>query len=205
MRNHRHEPALGAFVERYVTPGRRYLRLGGGMFRFTAEEKAVFGRSLAEDALLITDDDLEMLFGYEWRAQRTAAWLAALPRRDVHRARLRELVLTGNGEHTGASYCFALARFGKEPDALILVEYLRTHRGGATSSFAMGALAHLDQLLGTDHGTQILDIDDQRWHRTQSAPGRQDFVDRIRAEIAARCTFADDCMALVEQPPFPER
>ncbi|QRP48220.1 hypothetical protein I6J71_10260 [Amycolatopsis sp. FDAARGOS 1241] len=65
MRGHRNDPALGVVVERYVTPGRRHLHLGGHMLDFEPAVRAEFGRSPAEDALRITDDDLETLFGDE--------------------------------------------------------------------------------------------------------------------------------------------
>ncbi|MEU4670757.1 DUF6000 family protein [Amycolatopsis sp. NPDC023774] len=202
MRNHRHEPALKAVVETYVTPGRRYLQLVNTPFLSDPAARQTFGRALAGDSVRITDDELALLLGYEWRAQLTASWLVAFARRAAHRERIGELLLANERIYAGRGFCFALARFGTEADARLLVDYLhaflpRTDRGEQDS--AMGALAYLDVLLGTDHAAQFLADNGPwaRWLRARCPPERADVpvsLDQFREVIQTQCSYADHCM-----------
>ncbi|MFJ2217324.1 DUF6000 family protein [Streptomyces sp. NPDC087864] len=55
MIRHPHDDAeLPALVRRYVTPERRYLKLGGGLLRMQGPEYDRFMRDLCEDAGLST-------------------------------------------------------------------------------------------------------------------------------------------------------
>ncbi|MET7998732.1 DUF6000 family protein [Amycolatopsis sp. NPDC005232] len=202
MRNHRHEPALNAAVETYVTPGRRYLKLNHTPFGSDQAENRNIGRTLAEDSVRITDEELELLFGYEWRAQLTASWLVAFARREAHRERIGELLLANERIYAGRGYCFALARFATEEHARLLVDYLRAflpHTDRGEQDAAMGALTYLDGLLGTTHAAQFLGENGAwaPWLRERFPPQRADewaALDHFHDVIAARCAFADECM-----------
>ncbi|MEV0066703.1 DUF6000 family protein [Amycolatopsis sp. NPDC050768] len=202
MRDHRHEPALNAAVETYVTPGRRYLQLLNTPFLSDPAQRQAFGRALAEDSVRITDDELELLLGYEWRAQLTASWLVAFARRAAHRERIGELLLANKRIYAGRGFCFALARFGTEEDARLLVDYLhaflpRTDRGEQDS--AMGALSHLDARLGTEHSARFLGETGlwSRWLHAKFPPDRADVpvsLDQSRDVIRTQCSYADHAM-----------
>ncbi|WIX83190.1 DUF6000 family protein [Amycolatopsis carbonis] len=209
MRIHRHEPALNAVVETYVTPGRRYLQLVNTPFLSDPAVRQPFGRALAEDAVRVTDGELELLLGYEWRAQLTASWLVAFARRAAHRERIGELLLANERAYAGRGFCFALARLGTEADARVLVDYLhaflpRTDRGEQDS--AMGALTYLDGLLGTDHAAQFL-ADNGPWARWLHARFPLDLadvpvsLDQSRDLIADQCSYADQCMKALPSAP----
>ncbi|MFD9950424.1 DUF6000 family protein [Nonomuraea sp. NPDC059023] len=151
-------------VRRYVATGRgsvrRYLQLMG-MFMLMPDRKLLrFGRSLARDARRVSDDELEFLLDFEWRSKYTAAWLISLDRRTQFRDRLGELLLESQYVYAGNAYCLALARFGEERDAEILVSYLERYLPRVECMYdqddAMGALLHLDERLGTDHAAQFL-------------------------------------------------
>ncbi|WP_326837836.1 DUF6000 family protein [Amycolatopsis rhabdoformis] len=202
MRNHRDDPELGAVVDKYVTPGRRYFELDHTPFQDDPVLLQTLGRGLAEDAVRITDEDLGLLLGYEWRAQLTASWLIAFDRRIAHRERIGELLPANERIYAGRGFCFALARFGTEEDALLLVAYLqaflsRTDRGEQDS--AMGALSYLDEQLGTDHAAQFLGETGAwaPWLRERFAPPRADpspTLEYFRDVIATRCAYAEQSM-----------
>ncbi|MEW2506694.1 MULTISPECIES: DUF6000 family protein [unclassified Amycolatopsis] len=201
MRDHRHEPALNAVVEKYVTPGRRYFHLANTCFLSDPAQRETLGRTLAQDALRITDDELELLLGYEWRAQLTASWLIAFARRVAHRDRIGELLLANERIYAGRGFCFALARFGADEDARLLVEYLRaflpsTDRGEQDS--ALGALAYLDARLGTGHSAPFLGENGAwaRWLRTTSPLADPvAALDHLREVIETQCAYADERMS----------
>ncbi|MEV6897732.1 DUF6000 family protein [Amycolatopsis sp. NPDC051372] len=202
MRNHLHEPALKAVVERYVTPGRRYLRLINTPFLSDPAARQWFGRALAEDSLHITDDELALLLSYEWRAQLTASWLVAFARREAHRERIGELLLANERVYAGRGFCFALARFGTEEDARLLADYLhaflpRTDRGEQDS--AMGALSYLDTRLGTEYSARFLGETGPwaHWLHARFPSDRADVpvsLDQSRDLIRTQCSYADHCM-----------
>ncbi|MGN9790527.1 DUF6000 family protein [Streptomyces sp. OZ13] len=54
MRHANDDPELLALIHRYVTPGRRYLELGGPLRRRTEPERTKFTRDLGEAAGDIT-------------------------------------------------------------------------------------------------------------------------------------------------------
>lgn len=60
IRDPRDDAELLALVRRYVTPERRYLKLGGSLLRMQSPEYDRFMRDLREDAGLITADEIAM-------------------------------------------------------------------------------------------------------------------------------------------------
>ncbi|WP_037370461.1 DUF6000 family protein [Amycolatopsis orientalis] len=205
MGNHRREPCLGVIVDRYVTPGRRYLKLRGGSFLAVTDpaEHSAFARALAADARQITDDELRELLGYEWRAQLTAAWLAGLDRRVEHRERIGELLLASKLCHAGRGFCFALARFGTRQDAQLLADYHDRYLARPDLAYdqhwAMGTLLHLDARLGTECASRFLEPDGawRRWAEATATP----FTDPgfVRPLIGELCSFADHCMRSADE------
>lgn len=184
-------------VRRYVAKGRgpvrRYLMLGGGFLVMLSDRQVVrFGRSLARDARRITDRDLEFLLGFEWRSSFTAAWLVGLGQRTHFRDRLGELLMQGRSSHSGAGYCFALARFGEDDDAEILTAYLDRYLSQPdcedAQASAIGALLHLDDRRGTDHAARFLG---ELW--AGSAVREQDPIEQ-KQYMDELCAFADSCM-----------
>ncbi|QRP48219.1 hypothetical protein I6J71_10255 [Amycolatopsis sp. FDAARGOS 1241] len=72
----------------------------------------------------------------------------------------------------------------------------------------MGALAYLDRLLGTNHAAEFLGPDGPWLHWAQERvpwllgpDGERGLLFDQYENIAAQCAFADECLALVEQPP----
>lgn len=69
-------------MARYVAGEQRYLELlGGGFLDFEEEERASFVASLQADSLQASHQEIGALFGYEWRARLTAAWLVGVAKR----------------------------------------------------------------------------------------------------------------------------
>ncbi|WP_435583193.1 DUF6000 family protein [Amycolatopsis thermoflava] len=198
MRDHREEPELGRIVNRYVIPGRRYHKLFfGPIARMTPEERARFGHALAEDARQVTDDELNELLDYEYRARLTAAWLIALDRRATFRERLGELLLASEFGSSGKGYCFALARFGTEQDAQLLLAYLDRYLPRVNDGFdvaeAMGALLFVEAKLGTRRADRFLQEGGlwERWAELRPSHEAPDDYCRHTSELNA---FADEWM-----------
>ncbi|PSK70858.1 hypothetical protein C6W96_20045 [Streptomyces sp. CS149] len=80
-------------IRRYVTPDRRYLKLGGSLLGMTDRERAKFLRKLGEAAGEVTSRKLGVLLEGGWRERKTAAWLIAVADRTDFRERLGELLL----------------------------------------------------------------------------------------------------------------
>jgi hypothetical protein len=210
MRRHRQDPSVGTIVDRYVTSDRRYLNLlhGNVLHMMDHKERVSFGHALAGDAAQITDGELEQLLAHEWRSQLTAAWLVGFALRDSHRDRIGELLLASRVSYAGQGFCFALARFGTRQDAQLLIDYLDRYLPRLDlfydQHWAMGALLHLDEWLGTDHANRFLD-DGGAWHRwvDATAPQHAD-PDSQRRHIDELCSFADDSNRSVDTPDTPE-
>ncbi|GAB3895660.1 DUF6000 family protein [Microbispora bryophytorum] len=147
-------------VQRYVIWDRdepRYLKLlGGNLPRLSDRFKA----ALADDARHISDEDLRELLRRDWRPRLTAAWLIGLDRRLRFRQTLGDLLLNSEVCYAGQGYCFALANFGQSHDAEILTAYLDRYLPRTDCSYdqhwAIGALLHLDDRLGTHHADRFL-------------------------------------------------
>lgn len=208
MRSHREDRELGAIVDRYVVPDRRYLNLLHGNFlSMNQPDRASFGRALAADARQVTDDELDRLLDYEWRAQLTAAWLAGFAHRTRLRERIGELLLASRRVYAGQGFCFALARFGTNQDARLLVEYLDRYLPQMDLRYdqpeGLGALLHLDGRLGTHEADRFLGAGGvwQRWAEPLPAMERDPEVHHSR--ISDSCSFADDCMRSQQEPDEP--
>ncbi|WP_285735531.1 DUF6000 family protein [Kitasatospora phosalacinea] len=154
------DPELRDLVRRYVAPGRRYLKPGGGLLRREATERAAFLRELGRDAAAITPPELTVLLEGGWRERRTAAWLIAVAGRDGFRERLGELLLASEACYAGTAYALALAVLGTPADADLLVAYLERYLRRPDLFYdqpaAIGALLHLDAGLGADRAARFL-------------------------------------------------
>jgi hypothetical protein len=194
------DPELQALVRRFVTPGRRYLRLGGSLLRLTGPEREAFARELTQAASEITRAELDVLLEGGWRERKTASWLVAVAGRTEYRSRIGELLLASAGPYAGAAYCVTLATFGDSADADVLCGYLDRYLPRRDldydQGFALGALLHLDAALGTDRASRYLSAGGlwQQWADTPPRPSRD--PQRYRQVVDQLCSFADECAAL---------
>lgn len=161
MRRAHEDPELRDLVDRYLTPGRRYmLLLGGGLMRMDGPEREQFTKALGHAAGEITPRELGILLEGGWRERHTAAWLIAVARRTEFRDRLGELLLASEICYAGRGYCVALAAFGSPADADLLASYLDRYLRRPDLYYnqaeAIGALLHLDAKLGTDKAARFL-------------------------------------------------
>ncbi|MFD7733045.1 DUF6000 family protein [Kitasatospora phosalacinea] len=184
------DPELRGLVRRYVTPDRRYLKLGGGLLRRDATERGAFLRELGRDAAVITPDELTVLLEGGWRERRTAAWLIAVAGRAGFRERIGELLLASEVCCAGSAYALALAVLGTPADADLLVGYLDRYLRRPDLHYdqpaALGALLHLDAGLGTDRAARFL-VPGGLWQQWIGGPPRQehhDAADRCREAVA---------------------
>lgn len=202
MRHAYEDAELLALVRRYVTPGRRYLKLGGNLLSLEEPEYDRFARCLAEDAELITTHELVTLLDGGWRERRTAAWLIAVSRRTEFRERLGELLLASEVCCTGLAYCVALASFGTPDDAdqltAYLDRYLRRPDLDYDQSVAMGALLYIDLNLGDNKAARFLAPDGlwHQWLERRSGGHRTNDPATYLSLIRRLCAFADECAEL---------
>jgi hypothetical protein len=150
-----------AAIRRYVNagpasrPGRYLKLLHGNALGISGEGRTEFELALGRDARQITDRDLNTLLDSEWRSRLTAAWLIGLDRRTQFRDRLGKMLLDSEVVFSGQGYCLALARFETSVDADILCAYLDKYLPLVDRYYdqhwAIGALLHLDEHLGSDH------------------------------------------------------
>ncbi|GAA2978357.1 hypothetical protein JCM13580A_26910 [Streptomyces drozdowiczii] len=200
VRNPHDDAELSALVRRYVTPDRRYLKLGGGLLGMQGPDCDRFMRDLREDAGLITADEIAQLLEGGWRERRTAAWLIAVSRRTEFRERLGELLLASEVCCAGLAYSVALASFGTARDADLLAayldRYLRRPDLGYDQTVVMGALQFIDLNLG---GAQVDRFRQpgglwQQW--LQDAPHMQAHADPTPSSLSLvrrLCAFIDEC------------
>lgn len=162
---HAHEdPELRELVDRYVTPGRRYVRLsrlhGDGTPDMEADELAQFQRELGLASHAITPSELGVLLEGGWRERLTAAWLIAVSRRTALREELGRLLLANEAALATQGYCVALVAFGTPADADLLCSYLDRHlrqpRLWHGQAPVIGALLHLDTAHRTDRAERFL-------------------------------------------------
>lgn len=194
-------PEWQRLVDRYVKPDRRYLRLGGNYLRGTGPERARVTRELGEAAAEITPRELGVLLDSGWRERKTTAWLIAVARRTEFRERLGELLLASGGPYAGSAYCVTLATFGTAADAELLVSYLDHYLRRPDLYYdqpaAIGALLHLDGVLGTDRAAPFV-APDGLWQRWIEGPPRKEHhhtPDVYRQHLAACLAFVDECAA----------
>lgn len=164
MRHVQSDPELQELVRRFVTPDRRYPRLGGSLLRLNQAERSAFVRDLAQAAYEITPAELGILFEGGWRERKTAAWLVAVAHRTEFRDLIGRLLLASEGPYAGAAYCVALAKFGCTADAELLSAYLDHYLSRPDLDYdqavVLGTLLYLDEILGSE------------LHNTVSRPGR---------------------------------
>ncbi|WP_030227976.1 DUF6000 family protein [Streptomyces sp. NRRL WC-3626] len=160
MRHVQSDPELQDLVRRFVTPDRRYLRLGGGLLRLDPVERSAFVRDLAQAAHEITPAELGILFEGGWRERKTAAWLVAVAHRTEFRDLVGRLLLASEGPYAGAAYCVVLAKFGSAADAELLSAYLDHYLSRPDLDYdqavVLGTLLHLDEILGSAYTTRFL-------------------------------------------------
>ncbi|GAA1139340.1 hypothetical protein F4556_006953 [Kitasatospora gansuensis] len=160
MRDVRSDPELQELVRRFVTPDRRYLRLGGSLHRLSEVERSTFVRDLAQTAHEITPAELGILFEAGWRERKTAAWLVAVAHRTEFRDHIGRLLLASGGPYAGAAYCVALAKFGTAADAELLAAYLDHYLSRPDLDYdqpiVLGTLLYLDGLLGSESASRFI-------------------------------------------------
>lgn len=126
--------------------------------------------------------------------------LIALDRRVRFRPEVRDLLLADELIHAGKSYCLALTRFGEPADAEILATYFDRYASGMnrghSRSHAVGALACLDDSLGTDHSARLLDPGNRRHSAEINAETIADSKDRVMG----LCEFAEAVMTFHRNP-----
>lgn len=200
MRDPHDDAELLALVRRYVTPGRRYLKLSGSLLRMESPEYDRFMQDLCKDAGLVTPEEIATLLEGSWRERRTAAWLVAVSRRTEFRERLGELLLASEVCCVGLAYSVALASFGTARDADLLAayldRYLRRPDLGYDQAVVMGALLFIDLNLGGGQVDRFRKPGGlwQEWLR--EAPHQQAGTDptpHFLSLIRRLCAFVDEC------------
>ena len=196
-----YNPEVDATIRRYVTPraGRlgRYMRLLNGNFlALGAGKRRRFLRKLGRSARQVSDRELAILLDAGWRERLTAAWLIGLDRREQFRDRIGELLLASDSGYASQGYCLALARLATAADAGLLASYLETYLpqvdNGFDPDWALGALLHIDAVLGTGQSARFLADGGlwQQWRRTEETP------EELRAWMDRLCSVADECMRM---------
>ncbi|MEU6896045.1 DUF6000 family protein [Streptomyces sp. NPDC046557] len=196
MRHVQSDPELQDLVRRFVTPDRRYLRLGGGLLRLDPIERSAFVRDLAQAAYEITPAELGILFEGGWRERKTAAWLVAVAHRTEFRDLIGRLLLASEGPYAGAAYCVALAKFGTAADAELLSAYLDHHLSRPDLDYdqavVLGALLYLDEILGFEYTTRFLAPDGpwDRWLEVRAVAALE--PQYCRRAVKHLCAFVDE-------------
>ena len=184
-------------IRRYVTPDRRYLRVGGALLGMSGRDRAKFMKKLGKAAGEISPRELGVLLDGGWRERKTAAWLIAVAGRTEFRERLGELLLASEGPYAGQAYCVALTTFGTSADVDPLVAYLDCYLPRPDLYYdqeaALGALLSLDAKLGADHAARFL-ASNGLWQQWIDGPPSKDrdTPDSYREFIALLCAFADE-------------
>ncbi|MFG2358635.1 DUF6000 family protein [Streptomyces sp. NPDC048521] len=200
MRRAHEDPELLALVRRYVTPERRYMKLGGNLLRMQSPEYDRFVRRLSEDSKVITAEEITTLLEGGWRERRTATWLVAVSRRTEFRERLGELLLASEVCCAGSAYCVTLASFGTPRDSELLVAYLDRYLRRPDLAYdqtaAMAALLFIDLNAQGDQAARFLGPGAlwQQW--LQDAPHMRGVTDpspSSLSHIRQLCAFVDEC------------
>ncbi|MFE6912689.1 DUF6000 family protein [Streptomyces rubiginosohelvolus] len=197
MRRTDEDDELLKSIRRYVTPDRRYLKLGGSLLGMTDRERAKFLRKLGEAAGEVTSRELGVLLEGGWRERKTAAWLIAVADRTDFRERLGELLLASQGPYAGQAYCVALATFGTPSDADLLAAYLDRYLRRPDLHYdqgpAIGALLLLDAKLGADRAARFV-APAGLWQQWIDGPPTKDHdtPDSYREFIDQLCAFAEE-------------
>ncbi|MEU9048722.1 MULTISPECIES: DUF6000 family protein [unclassified Kitasatospora] len=187
-------------VRRFVTPGRRYLRLGGSSLRLSGPERALFVKGLVQAAVEITPTELGILFEGGWRERRTASWLVAAAGRTGFRSRIGELLLASGGPYRG-SLCLALATFGTRADADLVCRYLDRYLPQPDLPWdqteVLSTLLHLDAVLGAERAAPYLAAGGlwQQW--ADATPNTVRDPQEYQQVVEQLCSFASECAELI--------
>lgn len=198
----RYDTEISALYRRYCLPARRYLKLGGAVLRMSREEYEPFVQHLAADARVVTDAELTILFEGSWRERRTAAWLAAVSRRDHFRERLGALLLESEVCCAGGAYCVALASFGTARDADLLAAYLDRYLRRPDLAYdqptAMGALAYTESVLHGDRAGHLLQEGGlwRQWFQDAPHMHGDDSISSYLGGIRLACALVDECAGI---------
>ncbi|MFJ6075137.1 DUF6000 family protein [Streptomyces sp. NPDC093065] len=196
MRRTDEEQEQHRLIRRYVTPGRRYLKLGGALLGMSERDRDTFLRKLGRAAGEISPRELGALLDRGWRECTAAAWLIAVGGRTEFRERLGGLLLASQGPFVGQAYCVSLASFGTSADADILKAYLDRYLPRPDLHYdqtaALGALLRLDAKLGADHAARFL-TPGGLWQQWVDGPPSKDreAPDAYRAFIGRLCACVD--------------
>ncbi|MFF1714273.1 DUF6000 family protein [Streptomyces sp. NPDC058268] len=196
MRHLLSDPELQDLVRRFVTPDRRYLRLGGGLLRLSSVERSAFARDLAQAAYEITPAELGVLFEGGWRERKTAAWLVAVAHRSEFRDRIGRLLPASEGPYAGAAYCVALAKFGSAADGELLSAYLEHYLARPDldhdQAVVLGTLLYLDEMLGSQYATRFLTSGGawDRWLEARAVPALD--PQHWRQTVQRLCAFVTE-------------
>jgi hypothetical protein len=153
---------LSRLLRSYVSPGRRYMQLLHGNFLQRGPwQRSRFLWSLRADSRRISDAELRILLSSEWRSRLTAAWLIGTSRREPFIGELGALFTQSALVYSGQGYAVALAAIGGSDSAEQLDRYLsewlpRTDMR-YDQGWAMGALAYLDSVTGTNRAARFTD------------------------------------------------
>ncbi|MFE2854423.1 DUF6000 family protein [Streptomyces lavendulae] len=195
----RRDPEIQALYRGYCLPERRYLKLGGAVLRMSREEYEPFAYALAADAKAVSDSELTILFEGSWRERRTAAWFAAVSRRDHFRVRLGALLLESEVCCAGGAYCVALASFGTARDADLLAAYLDCYLRRPDLAYdqptAMGALAYADSVLQGDRARNFLQEGGlwPKWFQDAPHMHGDDGISTYLGGIRLACAVIEEC------------
>ncbi|MFE4638802.1 DUF6000 family protein [Streptomyces sp. NPDC056773] len=198
----RYDTETQALYRRYCLPGRRYLKLGGAVLRMSREEYEPFVQHLAADARAVADAELTILFEGSWRERRTAAWLAAVSRRDHFRELLGALLLDSEVCCAGGAYCVALASFGTARDADLLAAYLDRYLRLPDLAYdqpaAMGALAYTESVQHGDRASNLLQEGGlwRQWFQGAPHMHGDDGISSYLGGIRLACAVVDECAAI---------
>lgn len=209
MRYAHRDPELLELVHRYVTPDRRYLKLGGSLLRLTKPERVQFTRKLGEAANEITPTS--------WASCSTADGASARPRPGSS-----PLPTEPSSANASANSCSPaksamrvrataspLPTSAPKPTASLLAAYLDRYLRRPDLYYdqapALGALLHLDMKLGADHAARFLAPAGlwQQW--IDGPPSKQHHDPHDYTEIIGQfCTITEEsaryCKAQDQEP-----
>ena len=138
------------------------LLLHGNFLNETVDAHERFAGTLRAAAEAVGDEQLHRwLDGGAWREMLTSAWIIGLRQDAPFLPKLRERLITSRTSFAGQGLCFALARIGNSEAADALAAYLREYLPVGDREYdqewAIGALAWIDDRLGTTCAKPFLD------------------------------------------------
>ncbi|MER8115950.1 DUF6000 family protein [Streptomyces sp. NPDC094031] len=166
------------------------------------EKYEPFVHALAADAKAVSDAELTALFEGSRRERRTAAWFAAVSRRDHFRERLGALLLESEVCCAGGAYCVAPASFGTVRDADLLAAYLDRYLRRPDLAYdqprAMGALAYNDSVLHGGWAGRFLQEGGlgRRWFKDAPSMRGDDGISGHLGGIRLDVAVIEECAAI---------